>query len=155
MIGGVLGRHAGVDKADQVGDSVVAEDQMHLRLAFFVTVNGVEIFGGLAWETTSTVTGERHSPGATEDTFIGSHPVHAEAVRDRENFFRNAAFGWPHALGPNTKHFFVKIEAALKLLASIFWMAKAILWQGQAGGGHCALIGVADERKNWVVESRG
>src|SRR5436853_3925866 len=76
---------------------------MHLRLAFFVTVNGVEIFGGLAWETTSTVTGERHSPGATEDTFIGSHPVHAEAVRDRENFFGDAAFGWPHPFGPNAE----------------------------------------------------
>src|SRR5207244_12627572 len=110
---------------------------MHLRLAFFVTVNGVEIFGGLAWETTSTVTGERHSPGATEDTFIGSHPVHAEAVRDRENFFRNAAFGWPHALGPNTKHFFVKIEAALKLLARLLSRAHAIWWTGQDAVGDC------------------
>ena len=76
-------------------------------------------------------------------------------MRDRENFFGDAAFGWPHPFGPNAEHFFVKVETALKLLASIFWMAKAILWQGQAGGGHCALIGVADERKNWVVESRG
>src|SRR5438094_2278109 len=98
---------------------------MHLRLAFFVTVNGVEIFGGLAWETTSTVTGERHSPGATEDTFISGHPVHAEAVRDRENFFSDAAFGWPNALGPNSKDLFVKVAPALNLLASILWMPKA------------------------------
>src|SRR5437870_12817498 len=128
---------------------------MHLRLALFVAVNIVEIFGGLVWEASTAVACEVETGSAAEDTFISGHAVHAEAVRDRENFFRNAAFGWPHALGPNTKHFFVKIEAALKLLASIFWMAKAISWQGQAGGGHCALIGVADERKNWVVESRG
>src|SRR5438445_13752077 len=99
---------------------------MHLRLAFFVTVNGVEIFGGLAWVPTSTVTGERHSPGATEDTFIGSHPVHAAAVRDRGNFFGDVAFGWPHPFGPNAEHFFVNVEAELALLPTIVRIAEAL-----------------------------
>jgi hypothetical protein len=36
----------------------------------------------------------------------------AKAVRNGENLFGDAAFRWPHALGPHSKHLLVQIERA-------------------------------------------
>src|SRR5579864_8312943 len=74
---------------------------------------------------------ERLSNTATQNAFVGRHPVHTELVGDGDGLVRDAAFAWPHALGTEAKYFFVQIETAQDLVAGIFRMAETILRQGQ------------------------
>ena len=45
VVGGILRRHAGIYKADEVGEGMVAEDHIHPRVAVFVAIDGVELVG--------------------------------------------------------------------------------------------------------------
>jgi len=117
-------------------------------------VNGVEIFGGLAWETTSPSRENvipRVRPRTPSSVAIQFTPRLCAIERTSSETLPSDG----HIPLAECRHFFVKVEAALGAAREHLLVAEAILWQGQAGGGHCALIGVADERKNWVVESRG
>ena len=45
VAGGIGRGHAGIDEADQVGNRVIAKDQMHRGRAVFVAMDVVELFG--------------------------------------------------------------------------------------------------------------
>src|SRR5277367_6343375 len=87
MIGSVLRRHSRIDKSDQVGDGVVAEDQMHLRGAAFEAMDGIKLFGILPGKTSIPIAREINSQASPENAFIRGHPFDAEVLRDGKYFF--------------------------------------------------------------------
>ena len=130
---GVRGRHSRIHKADQIGDGVVAEDEVHLGGAALEAMNVVKLLGVLQGKAAGTVAGKVDSEGATEDTFIGGHPLHSQILGDGQNFFGDAAFRRPHTDWTNAENLLVQIKPAFELLAGIFAMEKTVLRQGQSG----------------------
>ncbi len=129
----IVGRHTRVDESDQIGDGVVAEDQVHRRRAVLVTMNVVELLAKMRGQAASVVAPEKCAGAAPQHAFVRGHPLNAEAVGDGQHFLGDAAFRRPHALGANAENFLVQIEAAGELLARVLGMPEAALRQRQAG----------------------
>ena len=55
MLGGGVGRHSGIHETNQIGERVVAEEEIHFRLIFFIPVNGVELIGRVIWQSSGRV----------------------------------------------------------------------------------------------------
>ena len=134
---------------------MVAKHHVHRGLAVLIAVNVVEPLGQMRGQTAVAVALKEHAGAAAEHAFVGGHPLDAETVRDGQSFFRDAALRRPHALRPHSKHLLVKIERAHQLLARVFGMPKPVLRQGQARRRNRSGIGVADQRKNGMIERRG
>ena len=151
-----LGRgHPGVDKTDQVGQGVVAEDQVHRRLAVLIAVDVVQPPGQIRRQAPVAIAREKHACAGPEHAFIRRHPLNSQTVGDGQHFFRHTAFRRPDALGPHTENLLVKIEGAHQLLARILGVTIAVLGQWQSGRRHGAGIGIAQQGKNGVIEGRG
>src|ERR1700678_2533964 len=115
----------------------------------------VELLGKVSRQASVTIAIEADARAASEYAFVGGHPLDAEAVGDRNRFLGDAAFRRPHSFGTGTENLFVQIKPAQNLLARIFGMPKAVLRKRQSGRRHGTSIGIADERKNGMVEGRG
>src|SRR5512143_3823881 len=134
VVCGFLRRHAGVNKSDQIRQGVVAENQIHPRVGLLVPINRIKSVRKIRTQTTISVTGEKQAEAATDHSLIRGHPLHAKTVCNRENLLRDTAFGWPYTSWTHSKHTLMEVQAAHKLLPSIFRVAIAILWQWQARG---------------------
>ena len=62
---------------------------------------------------------------ASEDAFVGCHPLDAEAVGDGDGFVGDTAFGGPESDGTRTKGLFMQVETAGDLLAGVIGTAEA------------------------------
>ena len=87
----------------------------------------------VAVQTAISVTLEVQAETTTQHTFVCGHPIHSEAMRDGQRFFRDAAFRGPDSDRSLTENLFVKIEAAQQLFARVFRVTVTILGQRQAG----------------------
>ena len=111
VMGGVLRWHAGIDKPDQVRDGVIAEDQVHLGLLILEAMDGVELFCQLSRQMAMGVARERHAQAAAQHLFVGGHPLHAQSLRDAQDFFRDTALGRPNPLRTNSKNLLMQIQS--------------------------------------------
>src|SRR3954451_16463214 len=105
---------------------MVAEEQIHLRLAALVAVDVVQARGAGGGKYSLERAVEVRLRGATEHAFIGCHPADAFLVREPEDFLGDAAFRGPHAVRTHAEGTLMQIEAAADLLAGIFGVAKTI-----------------------------
>ena len=150
MMRGLFRGHAGIDKPNQVGDGVIAEDHVHLGLAVLEAMNGVEFFGQFRGEATVAIAGKPHSQTASQNAFVGRHPAHAEALGDAENLLRDTAFGRPNSLRSQTEDLLMQVESALQLFAGVFGMAESALRQRQSGARDGAqLVSQTSGRMGW------
>ena len=97
-------------------------------------MEGVEFFGQMGGKPALAVAPKRLADTATQNTFVGRHPMHTQLMGDRDRFFRNAALAWPNALGADAKYLFVQIEAAEDLIAGILGMTEAVLRKRKTRG---------------------
>ena len=145
--GGVRGGHSRVHKANQIRDGVVAEDQVHLGLRRsrsdeWCKASRAFVRAGLI---------PKVRPSTPSSVAIQFTPRLWAMVRTSSETLPSEGHTPTRA---NTEDLLVEIEAAQKLLAGILRMTKTVLRQGQAGRGNAAHIGVADQRKNRVIERR-
>ena len=113
VMGGVLRWHPGIDKPDQVRDGVIAEDQVHLGLLILEAMDGVQLLCQLGGQMAMGVAPESDAQASAQDLFVGGHPLHAQTLREAEDFFRNTALGRPNPLRTNSKNFLMQIQSTL------------------------------------------
>src|SRR5579864_8410893 len=101
----IRGRHSGIHESNQVGDRVIAEDQVHHSRSLFVSMDVVEFLGWSFRETTATVAPKECARTTPQYSFVGRHPLDAHAVRNCQHFFRDASLGGPHAFGTQPENF--------------------------------------------------
>jgi hypothetical protein len=93
-----------------------------------------------------------HIQRAAEDPFVGAEPLEAFLGGDGEGLIRDRTFGGPQSRGLHAKHSFVVAAGTLQLLARIFRTAVGASRERRAGIGYARDIGIADQRKDGVVE---
>src|SRR5215472_2291809 len=123
---GLTRRHAGINKADQVGKRVVAKDHVHGRCAMLPAINTVELSGASSIERYTVAAMKRNANRPAKDTFIRRHPVQAQLVRDFKRLVRHAALRWPHASRAHAENLLMQLQAALNLLTRILRMVEAL-----------------------------
>src|SRR5579872_1085239 len=79
---GIGGRHSGIDKTDQVGDGVVAEDQVHRGVTLFETMHRVKLLCLIDRKTTGAIAGKLLAETPSENSLLGGHPPDAQTLRD-------------------------------------------------------------------------
>src|SRR5258708_21032294 len=92
---------------------------------------------------------------ATKDTFVSAEPLEAFLCGDGQRLVGDRAFGRPKSGGLSAKESFVIRAGKLQLLARIFRTAIGAARERRARIGHARNIGIADQRKNGVIERSG
>ena len=132
IIGGVLRRHSRIHESDQVRERVVAEKEVHPCLVILVAINRIQPVRQHPNSDNRIRRARSESPGCVRARLRRSPSTALRAAGDRQDFCGDAALRRPHALRPQSKHFFVQIQSTLQLLASILGMPIAILRQAAA-----------------------
>ena len=108
---------------------MVAKDHMHRRRAIFITVDVIQLLGQGRGQPPIAIAHKGDSRAASEHSLVSGHPLHAQAMCNRQHFFGNTALRRPHALRANAEYCLVKIKSAPQLLARVLRMAKSVLRQ--------------------------
>src|SRR6266481_1102539 len=151
--GGRFGFHAAVDKADEIGKMVIAEEagnavRSDLDLPRFVETIGVG-------RDAVGVAEKSDVEGTAEDTFIGTEPAEAFLGGDGKCLVGDGAFRGPQASRLGAKNALVILAGELQLFAGVFGTAIGATRERSAGIGDARDIGIADQWKDGVVERRG
>ncbi len=154
MSGRIPRVHARINKADHVRNRVVSKHHVHFGLTVLIVVNVVEPLREMRRQPAVSVALKEHPCAAAEHSFVGGHPLDAEAVGNRQRLFRDAALRRPNAPRTHPKYLLMKVERTHQLLARVFGMAKPVLRQGQTRRRNRARVGVADQRKNRMIKRR-
>src|SRR5258708_2490897 len=131
MASRIVRRHPRINESDQVGDGVVAEDQVHRSRTILVAMNIVKLLSKMRGQAAGVVAAKECAGASPQHAFVGSHPLDTEAVGDSQHFLGDAAFRRPYAFGAEAENFLMQIEAAGELLTRVFGMAEAALRQRQ------------------------
>jgi len=153
VFGGGVGGHAAVNKADEVGEIVVAEQADDVAGGKAEAPGRVEALrvignaGGVAAET--------DLKGAAEDAFVAGKPAETELGGDGEGGVGDGAFRRPEACGGIAEMSDVETAGAKELFAGVFGMDEGRRDVRGARIGFLGGAGVAQERKDGVIEGRG
>ena len=140
--GGLGGLHARVDKADEVAQEVVAEEEPH-RLPVLIPDPRAAGF----------VDPRSMAERGTEHAVVAGHPLDAALGRDSDGFVGDRAFRGPHAGGAEAEAGLGVVERGLNLVAGVLGIAEAAR-QRHVGMGDGSDIGIAQQRQDGVVERR-
>ncbi len=112
--GGILRIRSLVMERYQVGELLVAEDDLYIPSAFLVTVMLIEDLGV---DDIPLVIAARPPPQALEkDIFIGGDPGDVVLDIEPEGLVAHRAFRRPHTLRPRPEHIFEEIESRRDLV---------------------------------------
>ena len=87
MVGGVVRRHAGIHKTDEVRQCVIAEQHVHPGVTFSVAVNVVKLLGTVWVQAAMSIASECVTDASAQDTFVGGHPLDSLLVGEGEHLF--------------------------------------------------------------------
>ncbi len=133
---------------------MIAKDQMHARLVFFVAIDVVQPLSAVDLQMVVAVAREVEVERAAKHTFVGRHPLHTGARCQLQRFFRDAAFRRPQALRTHTEKLLVRIERTLDLQRGIVGMLETPRRQRQSRRRLRARIRIAEQRQNRMIERR-
>ena len=132
---------------------MVAEKSNHLPAAHANTQRRVEFVR--IGRHAGAVAAKSRAQRVPEHAFVGGKPLESEFGCDRQRFLGNRPFRRPQSVRRFPEHSLVVAARAHELLAGVFRMAKR--GHGQRGShvGHARDVGIAQQRKDGVIERRG
>src|SRR6266481_8257978 len=98
VIGSVLRRHSRIYESDQIGECMVAENQIHPCICILVAMNRVEPLRPIRIQVTISVAREIYPQTPSQNAFVGRHPLHSKPMRNRQRLFGNATLRRPYTL---------------------------------------------------------
>ena len=99
-----------------------------------------------------SVAEKSHVQSAAKDSFVRAEPPESFFRGNRQRLVGDRAFGRPKAGGLHAKNSFVILAGKLQLFARIFGTAVRAARERRAGIGDARDIGIADQRKDGVIE---
>jgi len=151
MIGCILRGHSGIDKADEIGEPTIAEEQMHPRFVFSYDkcVTGVpapstcrcSLLWRVKWKSSERREHLRRSPSTR-------CPAQASFNAPQRRFLRR-----PQAFRANPEQRLVRVERAPDLERSVVRMAETPRRSASLAT-TLRHIGIAQQRQNRMVERR-
>src|SRR5262249_27042650 len=152
VLGRLSRRHSGINKADQIREAVIAEDQVHRVIVLLVAIDVVELFRAPCGQTSLVVALEVSVDGAAEDAFVGGHPLNTQLAGELDGLIGEASLRGPDALWTNGKHALMQMEGALKLFPRILRMPKRLPGQGNIRSADPANVAGAKQWKDRMIE---
>ena len=156
VIGSVLRRHAGINKADQVRDRVIAEDQVHLGLVIFEAIDGVELCsqvqpaGGHCRRVEKEM--PRLRPSTSSSVAIHFTPRLCASAKTSSETLPSDGHT-PCGRIPNTCWWRSSPRRSCSR-ASSGWR-KRFCGSGRPGRGNRSHVGIANQGQDGVIERRG
>ncbi len=154
VIGGLGGAHAGVNKPYEVRDAMVAEQQVRVRIAIGVAIDGVKLSRALRAQKSLVIAVEGKAERSAKHALVGRQPLDPVARGDGQRLVGDAAFRRPHASRPRPESLLVRRQGKLYLLFGVLGMAKTKARQLQSRARLLPGIAVAEQRQNGMVKRR-